>query len=108
MTKHRTTPRRSTVARRIPHEPNIRMDVRRRLRNALLVILRAHPRPLAWIEQNLPPRYEDCLQPSQIQLIETASRWLALKPYGFLHREQIGQLIFADWPFNDRGHLTPG
>lgn len=81
----------------------------RRLRNALLALSLADPHWLTWVEDNLPNDLQLCQSATYLTMIEARARHFVLKPYGFFHRQNIADLIFAPhWPFNDHGRLTPG
>lgn len=88
---------------------DLRYNQARRLRNAILALALYDPRWMTWVEQELPDNLAECFRLQTMLLIEARARAIALKPYQFFHREQIGWLIFRhDWAFTDRGTLSPG
>lgn len=87
----------------------LRQDKDRRIRNAVLCMALHDPRWMIWVERNLPRRFDECLNPQAMMLIEARARAVALKPYSYFHNRFIGWLIFRhDWAFTDRGTLSPG
>ncbi len=88
-------------------------DWPRRLRNALLALARLDPSWMIWVDQNILPSWltpypRDVWEVQTARMIEARARALLLKQYHFFGFCHVGYLIFADWPFQDDGSLTPG
>ena len=87
----------------------LRSDSFIRFRNALLALALTDPHWMIWVEENLPNDITLCTHPWILHMLESVARYHVLKHYRFFHRDEIGWLIFRhDWPFTDRGTLSPG
>lgn len=89
----------------------LRYDVRRRFRNALLSMALSNPGWMVWVERNLPRRLEEMAGEAEmwLMLVEAAARWRVLRGYGFFHRERVCGMVFrGDQPFTERGTLSAG
>lgn len=89
----------------------LRYDVRRRFRNALLSLALSDPRWMMWVERTLPPRMDEIAEHADtwLALVEATARWRVLRSYSFFHRERVCGMIYRlDQPFTDRGSLSPG
>jgi hypothetical protein len=89
---------------------SLRYDKPRRFVNALRAIACSDPQWMIWVERNLPKHIDELQRKfdTYLMLVEGYARWRILSGYRFLFREQIGFLIFRDWPISDDGALTPG
>ncbi len=69
---------------------------------------------MIWVEYEIPPHMFTPTPPTGQpwgvwgRIIEARARTLLLKHFHYLGFEKISFLIFADWPFDDDGSLTPG
>lgn len=80
-------------------------DYARRLRNAVRALVALDCHWLSWVENNIP---RECTKAYTTRMVECRARALLLRRHNFFGNQQIGFLIFRDWPFNDDGNLTPG
>ena len=89
----------------------LRWDVVRRFRNAILCLALSDPRWMVWVEANLPRRLDEVTEDAELwlTLVEAAARWRVLRAYNFFHRSRVAGLVFrADQPFTDGGALSAG
>ncbi len=85
----------------------LREDWPRRLRNALMALSGLDRRWMTWVEKELPSPSLGGLV-FTTRLVEARARALLLKRYHYFGFEDIGHLIFQDWPFDNDGNLTSG
>jgi len=69
-------------------------DPRRRLHNALLVIMKNDPRWMLWVEGRLPKQIEDLN--AALEIVEQRARDLVLTGYSCLSIRQNERMIFND------------
>lgn len=85
----------------------LRDDWTRRLRNALVALSGLDRQWMIWVERELPsPSLGGLIFTTR--LVEARARALLLKRYGYFGFQDIGHLVFEDWPFGDDGNLPPG
>lgn len=109
MRKSKLNSKERAALRQIGEEyDNLRYDWNRRLRNALLCMVRNDPRWIVWVEREIDP--EQMSLQEMTRLIEARARVVVLGSYSFiLGSRNLGDLIFKDsWVFTDRGALGPG
>lgn len=86
----------------------LRCDVRRRFRNALLCLAQCDPRWMIWVEKNFKKKNQ-VIGMRELMLIEARARALTMRGYGYFGRNYIGGLLFSPhWAFTDNGNLGPG
>lgn len=86
---------------------DLRHDWERRFRNAVLSLALNDPRWMMFIQREVKPDEMDLKE--MTRLVEARARLIMLKPYNYFGRSCVGSYIFRDdWPFTDRGSLSPG
>lgn len=109
MKRSRLTARERTYLREIGNDVLLlRGDWHRRLRNALLALMKSDPQWMLFVDREI---YVEVMSLQEItRLIEARARWAILRHYSqYSSREHIGGLIFCDsWTFTDSGNLGPG
>lgn len=86
---------------------DLRFDHARRFRNAVYALAQMDPQWMIWVEENLPS--DGTFRMRELILVESRARAFVLKVHGWLGRKCVGELVFREnWPFTDRGSLSPG